>query len=464
VQLTVDQILSATGGQLAAGTGETAVSSISTDTRSLETGAVFFALVTEEGDGHAFLQKAADGGAAVLVVSNGASASSLMEYDGAVVIVADTLRSLGDLAAWHRRRLDCRVVAVTGSCGKSSVKEMIGQVLESGRRGHRAEASFNNFIGVPLTILRSQVGDDYLIVEVGTSAPGEIRRLAEIARPDIAVVTGVEPVHLEGLGSLDGIAAEKEDLVRSLSADGVAVLNADDPRVAAMAEAAGHVVTFGVTDGSLLAHDVQTDAASVTFVLDAGVDVRLPVPGRHNVLNALAAVAVAREFGLDDATIAAALARYRPLEMRLVREQLPGGVTLLDDCYNANPASARVALDVLCDQPTDKRRVLVQGDMLELGTESDALHEAFGHAVSESCVTTLVTVGEATRTTSMAASEREDLVRFHFPDAQGAADEVPSLLGSGDVILVKGSRGIGLEVVCEAVRSAFGSPPAGGGQ
>lgn len=464
MQLTVDQILSAMGGQLAAGTGEIAVSSISTDTRSLKAGAVFFALVGEKGDGHAFLQKAADGGAAALVVSNGALASSLMEYDGAVVIVADTLRALGDLAAWHRRRLDCRVVAVTGSCGKSSVKEMIGQVLESVRRGTRAEASFNNAIGVPLTILRSQVGDDYLIVEVGTNAPGEIRRLAEIARPDIAVVTCVEPVHLEGLGSLDGIAAEKEDLVRSLSADGVAILNADDPRVAAMAEAADHVVTFGVTDGSLLAHDVRTDATSVTFALDGATEVRLPVPGRHNVLNALAAVAVAREFGLDDATIVAALARHRPLEMRLVHEQLPGGVTLIDDSYNANPAGARAALDVLCDQPTDNRRVLVQGDMLELGGESEALHEAFGRAVSESRVTTLVTVGEATRAMSMAASVRDDLVRFHFSDARGAAGEVPSLLGSGDVILVKGSRGIGLEVVCQAIRSAFGSSPAGGGQ
>jgi len=456
VHLTVGQILSATGGRLAAGSADATVGGVSTDSRTVGAGACFFALAGERFDGHQFLQAAARAGAAALVASDGPAASKLTEYCGAVVIVADTLRALGDLAAWYRRQLTCRVVAVTGSCGKTTVKEMIGQVLDTRLRGHRAAASFNNFIGVPLTIFSSAPGDDYLVVELGTSAPGEMRRLAEIALPDVAVVTCVAPVHLEGLGSLEGVAHEKEQLVRSVAADGVVVLGADDPLVAAMAEAAkGTVRLFGITDGDVLADRIETEPGRVAFVLDSGVAVRLPVPGRHNVLNALAAVAVAREFNLDDEAIAAALARYRPPKMRLVREELPGGVTLINDCYNANPVSSRAALEVLCAETADGRHVLVQGDMLELGAESRDYHVALGREIAASCVGLLVTVGGETRETSLAAAERETLMRFHFPDALAAASEVPLLVERGDAVLVKGSRGIALEQVAEAIRERF---------
>jgi UDP-N-acetylmuramoyl-tripeptide--D-alanyl-D-alanine ligase len=459
VKLTVDQILSVTSGRLAAGSSGAAVSGISTDTRTLKPGDCFFALVGERFDGHRFLPQAADKGAAAVVASDGAAAGRLAEYPGAVIIVADTERALGDLAAWQRRRLRCRVVAITGSCGKTSVKEMLGQILERRLRGHRAASSFNNFVGVPLTIFASGPDDDYLILELGTSAPGEMRRLAEIASPDIAVVTCVGPTHLEGLGSVEGVANEKEELVRSLGPKGLAVLNFDDPHVAAMAEAAkGAVRTFGVTDGDVVAGDVQVEPDRVAFALDSGVMVRLPAPGRHNVLNALAAVTVAREFGLEDEEIAAALARYKPPEMRLVRQTLPGGVTLIDDCYNANPMSSQAALEVLCSQPASGRRVLVQGDMLELGPESTELHARLGQAVAESCVNVLVTVGDQTRETSLAAAAKADLVRFHFPSAQAAAGEVASLLGPGDAVLVKGSRGMALEYVSAAIREAFAAP------
>jgi UDP-N-acetylmuramoyl-tripeptide--D-alanyl-D-alanine ligase len=441
---------------LAAGSADTVVTSVSNDTRAIVAGACFVAVLGERRDGHAFLKQAADKGAVALLVSDGTAASKLMDYSGAVLIVADTVKALGDLAAWYRRKLSSRVIGITGSCGKSSVKEMIGQVLSSKLKGHRAESSFNNFLGVPLTIFGGQPNDDYLIVEMGTNAPGEIRRLAEIAQPDVAVVTCVGPVHLEGLGSLDGIAAEKEDIVRGLRPGGLAVLNADDDRVAAMAEAAENVRLFGLTDGDVVAGDVRPGPGEVHFTLDSGVEVCLPVPGRHNVLNALAAVAVAREFGLADEDIAAALGRYKPLKMRLAREQLPGGVTLIDDCYNANLMSSKAALEILCEQPTGGRLVLVQGDMLELGAESEAMHEELGRAVAASKVRLLVTVGAATRALSLAASERTELMRFHFADSQAAAAEVPALLSSGDVALVKGSRGVALEHVVEAIRKAFG--------
>ena len=464
MQLTVEQILSATGGRLAAGKAELALAAISTDSRTIKPGSCFVALRGERFDGHQFLRQAVEGGAAALVVSNGAAAGQLSGYAGSVIIVADAQRALGDLAAWRRRQLNCRVVAITGSCGKTSAKEMLGQILQTGLRGHRASSSFNNFVGVPLTIFDSHPGDDYLILELGTSAPGEMRRLAEIAAPDIALVTCVGPTHLEGLGSVEGVAHEKEDLVRAVAPDGLAVLNSDDPLVAAMAEAARcRVRTFGLRSGEVIAGDVESGPDAVAFRLESGVRFRLPAPGVHNVLNALAAITVAREFGLDDDQIASALEFYRPPRMRLVREVLAGGVTLIDDTYNANPLSSSAALEVLCGQPAEGRRVLVQGDMLELGARSGEFHAALGRAVAQSCVKMLITVGSATRETSLAAAERAELMRFHFLDAQAAASEAPSLVEPGDVVLVKGSRAVALEYVVTALREKFSAPPQSGG-
>ena len=464
MKITVSDIVAATGGRLASGAAETAVTGVSTDSRTIAAGEVFFALVGERFDGHQFLRQVAEAGAAAVVISDGAAATLLTDYQGPIIIVADTLKALGDLAASYRRTLDCVVIAITGSCGKTSAKEMLGQVLETKLKGHRPEASFNNFIGVPLTIFRSQPDDDYLVLELGTSAPGQMRRLCEIARPEVGVVTCVGPTHLEALGSIEGVAQEKEELVRAIGKAGLAVLNCDDPSVAGMADVAqSPVCTFGVTDGDVLADQVTTDARGVGFLLDSGTEVRLPVPGRHNVLNALAAVAVARHMGLGDETIAAALARYRPPKMRLVREELPGGLTLIDDAYNANPTSSLAALEVLCMQQAEGRCVLVQGDMLELGEQSRSLHGRLGEEIADSCVDLLVTVGTETKATSLAAGAKTGLVRLHFGDSRATAEEVVPLLAAGDVVLVKGSRGMALEHVVTAVREKFtgGSVPAG---
>jgi len=456
VKITVSDIVAATAGRLASGAAETALSGVSTDSRTIAPGDVFFALVGERFDGHQFLRQATEGGAMAVVISDGAAATLLTDYGGAIIIVADTTKALGDLAASYRRTLDCVVIAITGSCGKTSAKEMLGQVLETKLKGQRAESSFNNFIGVPLTIFRSEPDDDYLILELGTSAAGELRRLCEIARPDVGVVTCVGPAHLEALGRIEGVAQEKEDLVRAVGQAGLVVLNCDDPHVAAMADVAqAPVCTFGVTDGDVLADQIEPDARGIVFQLDSGTEVRLPVPGRHNVLNALAAVAVARHMGLAEETIVAALARYRSPKMRLVREELPGGVTLLDDAYNANPTSSLAALEVLCIQEVEGRCVLVQGDMLELGEQSQSLHTRLGEAIAESEVDLLITVGVETKATSLAAAEKGELVRLHFDDSGSAAEEVVPLLVAGDVVLVKGSRGMALEHVVTAVREKF---------
>jgi UDP-N-acetylmuramoyl-tripeptide--D-alanyl-D-alanine ligase len=458
MNLTAAQILSATSGSLAAGEAATAVTGLSTDSRTTKPGDVFFALIGERFDGHNFLRQAATAKAAAIVISSGAVSDQLTEFTGPVIVVADTQRALGDLAAWYRGRFEGTVVAITGSCGKTTVKEMLGQILAAHLRGQRPQSSFNNSVGVPLTILRSEPDDDFLVLELGTNAPGEMRRLAEIARPDLAVVTCVGPSHLEGLRSLEGVAEEKEHLVRALGADGVAVLNFDDERVRAMGEATrGRVVTFGTTGGDVRAERIEVGPDGVRFALETGVEIRLPAPGRHNVLNALAAVTAARQFGLADDAIAAALTQYRSPKMRLARTVLGEGVTLIDDAYNANPMSSGAALEVLCLQPKTGRYVLVQGDMLELGAESERRHEELGRAIAASCVGLLVTVGPLTRATSLAAAERGDLVRFHFGDSQAASGEVVELLAPGDVVLVKGSRGLAMEHVVAAIKEKFGA-------
>ncbi len=461
MRIRVADIVASTEGRLIAGTGEMVANGVSTDTRTLRAGQCFVALVGDRLDGHRFLDRAAEGGASVLVVSDANAAKGLADYAGAVVVVPDTLAALGRLARWYRGRLGGTVIGVTGSCGKTTVKGMTGRVLSGRLRGRWAERSFNNAIGVPLTLLASEPEDDYLVVELGTSGPGEMRHLAGIARPDVAVVTCVGPTHLAGLVSVEGVAREKEDLVRALSPDGVAVLNHDDLRVVAMAGATQAAVrTYGLEGGDVTATEVVAEGDGMRCTLDSGVPIHLPVPGRHNVLNALAAVAVARLLGVPDEEAAERLAGYRPPEGRLLRQRLPGGPTILDDCYNANPLAVAAALAVLCSGPAGGRRVLILGDMMELGDRSAELHQELGTAVARAGVNLLVTVGTETLATARGAEAVGDLATAHYADSEAAARELPGLLAPGDVVLVKGSRAMRMERVVEAIRQAYERPSA----
>jgi UDP-N-acetylmuramoyl-tripeptide--D-alanyl-D-alanine ligase len=459
MRLKACDIIAATRGRLATGSPQVMVEGINTDSRTVSEGQLFVALKGERFDAHDFLRQAVQGGAAAVMISRGDVADRLADFGGAVIIVADTLRALGDLAAWYRRQLRGRVIGITGSCGKTTVKEMLAQVLGRHLRGHHPVSSFNNAIGMPLTILRAEPDDDYLVLEIGTSAPGEIAHLTQIAQPDIGVVTCVGMTHLEGLGSIDGVAHEKENLIRFLATGGVAILNADDHRVAAMAEVArGQVVTFGLGEADIVAHEAESTAAGVRFLLNGRTAVHLPVPGRHNVYNALACAAVCRQFGIADEDVAAALADFRPASHRLVRHELAGGTVVIDDAYNANPTSVRAALDVLQYQPVLGRRVLALGDMRELGAESKALHRQIGQAIAESNIDVLVTVGSEMQHAALAAADRERLERHHFDTAAEAAPAVAALIQPGDTLLVKGSRSMAMEQVVAAVLERFGGP------
>ncbi|HUU91279.1 MAG TPA: UDP-N-acetylmuramoyl-tripeptide--D-alanyl-D-alanine ligase, partial [Phycisphaerae bacterium] len=367
----VDEIVRATGGRLVAGAPDADAGAVCTDTRSLDEGQTFLALRGERFDGHDFLPDAVVRGAACLVVDREDRLPPAPPPPTvAVVVVENTLEALAALGREARARLACPVIAVTGSCGKTTVKEMLGQILIRHLCGRTPRASFNNPIGVPLTLLDAEPTDEFVLCELGTNAPGEIAHLAQIARPTIGIVTLVAPVHLEGLGTVEGVAEEKAALVEAIPPDGVAILNADDPRVAAMAgRCRGRVVTVGLTwEADLQAgHVVQTDRG-LYFTATGSAGFEIPVLGEHQAVLALAAAAAARELGVPLEESAEALRRFQPPPMRLAVEEA-GGVVVVNDAYNANPSSMRVALGLLTLWP-DRRKVFVCGDMLELGPGS----------------------------------------------------------------------------------------------
>jgi len=401
--------------------------------------------------------------AACLVVQRtDAVPATVRKRSTAVVVVDDTLRALGDLGRAARQRLACPVIAVTGSCGKTTVKEMLGHILSRHRRGRVPPASFNNLVGVPLTLLAAEPDDQFVLCEFGTNAPGEIARLAAMARPTIGIVTLVAPTHLEGLGSLDGVAEEKAALVDAIPPDGVAILNADDPRVAGMAERCrGRVVTVGTTwEADLQAgHVVQTDRA-LCFTASGSAGFAVPVLGTHQAVLALAATAAAQELGVPVEDSAEALRDFRPPPMRLCAVEA-GGVVVLNDAYNANPASMSAALALLALWP-DRRKVFICGDMRELGDAGRSAHEALGREAADAGVARLVCVGPESRATAEAARQAglADERVATADDAVAAADMAVGMVEPGDVVLVKGSRAIGLERVAEMILASRGASPS----
>ena len=464
MNFSVSDILEATGGRLLAGTADARAGALSTDTRHLGRGQMFLALRGERFDGHAFLADAVKAGAACLVVHDADAAAKAARKAGvAIALVEDTRCALADLGRAARSRLACPVIAVTGSCGKTTVKEMLGQILSRRLRGRVPPASYNNAVGVPLTLVSAEVDDEFVVCEVGTNAPGEIARLAGIARPTVGIVTLVAPTHLVGLGSVEGVAEEKAALVEALPPEGLAILNADDPRVAAMADrCSGRVVTVGTTwEADLQAgHVIQTDRG-LYFTATGSAGFEVPVLGAHQAVLALEAAAAARELGIPLEASAEALRGFKPPPMRLALEEA-GGVVVLNDAYNASPASMQTALDVLALWP-DRRKVFFCGDMLELGEAAPAAHGDLGRRVAEAEVARLVCVGRHAKATAAAAVEGGLAARnvTAVDDAQAAADRVLATVEAGDVVLVKGSRAVGMERVATAIAGAFGGQTVG---
>lgn len=476
--VTVGDVVRAVGGSLvgAPDLEAAAVRTAVVDSRKVTPGALFVALAGERTDGHLYIEEALKAGASACLIDRSkvnlweAGWQAVGRPAAAAILVDDTLTALGDLGHWYKRRIGPVTVAVTGSNGKTTTKEMIAAILVEVGPTHRSSGNYNTEIGLPLTLLEMSLNHRFLVVEMGMRGAGQIRRLARLAEPLIGVVTNVGPVHLEILGSLDAIARAKQELVEELPAGGVAVLNGDDPRVAAMAQGArgAAVLLYGLSPGcDVRAEEVDLkDGRSCEYRLvwsqgsgmDAtdGVIVKIPLPGRAAVWNSLAAAASAVALGIPLEVVAGGLSRVTPPRQRLNVEELAFGLTLIEDVYNASPASMRIALETLAQVAVAAgggRRVAVLGDMKELGALSEEAHHELGHEVAARGVDLLVTVGELARLSGEAAlADRASLEWRHYHDGQEAAREVPGLVRPGDVVLVKGSRAMALETVVAALR------------
>lgn len=436
---TGEEIARAVGAALPAG-GPSAAA-VCTDTRRVVAGALFVALRGAHHDGHAFAADALRAGAAAVLVDHvpaGVDAARAF-------VVADTQRALGDLAAFTRRRWAGRVMAITGSNGKTTTKELLAAIVERAFPGRvlKTAGNENNLIGLPLTLLRLRGDEAVAVLELGMNAFGEIARMTEIAAPDVGLITNVGPAHLEGLGSIDGVARAKGELFAGMPAAGAIAVNMDDPRVAAAAAAfPGRRIEFGAgrTVGAEAIDDRGVDG--VAFTLAIGTQrgpVRLRAAGRHNVHNALAAAAAAHALGIDLDLIRAGLDAAEPPKMRMQVVRLANGVTLINDAYNANPASTEAALDAVGRLPG--RAIAALGEMRELGADSAALHARVGAHAAAAGVAWLLAVGPGADPIAEGARQAGGMTVDRCADAAAAAAAIAAAWQPGDTVLVKGSRG-----------------------
>lgn len=447
-EFSLQEVLAATGGT-ASGNSNVTFCGISTDTRTIQPGNLFIALSGENFDGHSYLDSAVAKGATGVVVSR----SDVEIPDNAVVVtVPNTLRALQDIARYHRQRFTIPVIAITGSNGKTTTKDMTAAVLSSKLHVLKTEANYNNEIGLPQTLLRLDSSHQVAVVEMGMRGKGEISDLAAIALPSIGVVTTVGETHVELLGSVEAIAAAKAELVESIPPTGTIILNGDNPQVRAMAEKTSvKVVFFGLENADIYATNIKKAEQGLTFDCcwpqKTCFSVDLPAFGRHNVYNALAAIAIGKEVGLTASEICQGLSTFTPDAMRL-HVQTIGKYRVINDTYNASPLSMAASIDALKDI-ADGRTIAVLGDMLELGSIGVAAHRKIGEKLIEKQIDLVVTVGELARHIGLAVIEADRCAKS-YTDHEDARQALKLLLQPGDTILLKGSRGMKMEQLLDA--------------
>ncbi|MDQ7843201.1 MAG: UDP-N-acetylmuramoyl-tripeptide--D-alanyl-D-alanine ligase [Armatimonadota bacterium] len=461
MRLTVAEIVQVTGGRVVDPLGDgrrAAVTGISTDTRTLRPGDLFVALKGPRADGAEFIPEAFRRGAAAALAGRVPGLPP-----GPVVVVTDPLAALGALARFYRRTLEVTVIGVTGSVGKTSTAAMSAAVLESAFTVARTRDDWNAEIGVPLALLGLTPRHQAAVIEMAMRGLGQIALLVEMAQPQIGVVTNVGETHLELLGSRENIARAKEELVAGLPSGGTAILNRDDPLVAGMRPPAGvRILFYGLgPSAEIRAGEIVHEPAGVRFLLVTGggmEEVRLRTWGRHNVYNALAAAAVGVAMGLPVGEIARGLGRYVPPKMRL-QPVRAGDLLIVNDAYNASPASMEAAFEVLEFVGGGRRTVAVLGEMKELGSCSAQLHRDVGAALARRRIDLLVAVAEGGAWIAEGAAAGGMLPEaiVHLPSVEAAVERLPGLLRSGDVVLVKGSRALAMERIVEALVASRGS-------
>ena len=417
--------------------GATRVRGWSIDSRTAAAGELFFALHGENFNGHQFVPAVLENGA------TGAIISEQVETAGNLFRVPDTLVALQQLSHWARRRWAKPIVAVTGSAGKTSTKDIIAALLSVRLQTGKTTGNFNNHIGLPLSILRIPDNAEVAVLEMGMNHAGEIRDLCRIANPEIGVVTNVGYAHIENFKSIEGVAAAKRELIESLPTTGTAILNVDDPLVAEFGKAhKGRTVTYGFTENA----DIRAEQTNNSEFIVAGSRFQTQLSGRHSISNILAGIAVAQTFGITPPELTDAVAALMPGKMRGERHQW-NGITVLNDSYNSNPEAARHMLDVLGNEPA-ARRIAVLGEMRELGSMSDRLHREIGAHAAKSQIDVLIGIrGAAAAMTEEAVvngMSSENALFFETPEAAG--QYLKQLAHPGDTILFKGSRGTRVEL------------------
>lgn len=438
---------------------------VSIDSRGVGAGEIFVAIRGERFDGHDFLDSAAKSGAAMLIVDE---KSPIAAPKGVPTLaVSDTVRALADLAIAYRNSWShTTVIGITGSNGKTTTCRLLHAALGSTQRGSCSQKSFNNHFGLPLTLLDVREGDDYVVCEMGTSNPGEIARLSEIARPDAAIITSIGRAHIEGLGGIEGIAAEKCAIAADMRPGGLLLTRDIDGLARHIARTDVRHATFGSgADATHRITRVCAHSSGMSFEM-AGNSYSVPLSGEHNAMNAAGVVALARDMGLTTEAINAGLARTEQAEMRFAVERL-GDVTMVNDAYNANPDSVRASIRTFIDVTAGaRRRILVLGDMLELGSVSEREHRLLGEDVgAETGIDVIVTVGAQARHIGRAAAERNPMLEAHAFDRadDGACAQIASMIRAGDAVLLKGSRGVGLERAAEAIANRRNATAASSG-
>jgi UDP-N-acetylmuramoyl-tripeptide--D-alanyl-D-alanine ligase len=457
----LDSALEATRGVLVGPRSGRRFSGICTDSRHLGPGELFLALKGDRFDGHDFITQVIEAGAAGVVAARerweAMGGSSLAVP---VIVVEDTLAALGDLAAVWRRLHPVPLVAITGSNGKTTTKEMVAAIMSRHCPILKNQGNLNNLVGLPLTLLELTTGHEAAVLEMGMNHLGEIARLTQIAAPDVALITNIQAAHLEGLGSIEGIQAAKGELFSGLSSRATIVVNRDDPRVVKLATSfPGRQVGFSTAEPSAhvtLGRILGMDHEGTRFILGLGNEtreIRIHVAGRHHLANAVAAAAVAWALKINPEDIAEGLASFRPFDKRMEILALAGGVYLIDDTYNANPGSMTAALQTLRTLKAEGRALAVLGDMLELGERSSELHREVGRVAAREGVDYLLAMGKQAHHLLGGAAEggmpSERLIQGN--DHGELAHKVRPLITPDTWVLVKGSRGMRMEKVVEAL-------------
>lgn len=458
--LSLEEVAKAVCGQVVPKGREVRIRGISTDSRKIRTGDLFFAIKGERHDGHQFISQVMNAGALGAVVSHEFIWNS-ERRDFFLIRVENTTTALGDLAQYYRRTLKTKIIGITGSNGKTTTKEITWHLLSHCGPTIRSQKSFNNFIGVPLTIFEIENKHQYGVLEMGTNAPGEIRRLSAIGAPDVAVITNISKTHLEGLGSVDGVMRAKGEILENLRKDGTFVYNMDNPWCVRIASGfQGNSLSFGFSpQARIRCTDIKKKDTGYMFTINGEIEVYSPIPGEHNIHNCLASFAVCHALGHNMSNLKDVPASCKLPPMRIEQQRI-GNITVINDAYNANPESVKAALNYLRQMNTGGRKVFVFGDMLELGMESPQLHREIGEIIAHSDIDVVWAVGNYAQETARAAilsgMSEERVVCF-----KNAADITLSEVGNleaNDAVLIKGSRGMRMENIIGKIREHFSVP------